>query len=96
MNDWRALVKTGKFAEAEPLMLHETAKPDGSLQDADARAEFYESWGDTFKMAGEAKEKDHTAHFYWATFASWSTSGGEGTARMRDVNRVLEKIESLR
>lgn len=31
-----------------------------------------------------------------ATFASWATSGGEGTARMLDVNRLLAKLDNVR
>ena len=96
MSDWRELVVAGKFAEAEPLMLQDTAEPDGSMLDAEARAEFYEKWGDTLSDSREAEEKYRAAHYYWATFASWSTSGGEGTARMRDANRVLLKLEALR
>ena len=96
MNAWRALFAAGKFADAEPMMLDATAEPDGSMLDAEARAEFYESWGDTLSVAHEAEEKYRSAHYYWAIFASWSTSGGEGTARMRDANRVLLKLEALR
>ena len=73
-------------------MLEVTEEP----LDAEARAEFYEGWGDTLQAAEQAKEKYHTAHYYWMTFASWSTSGGEGTARMREANRVLIKLDVLR
>jgi len=96
MSDWRELAATGKFEEAEPLMLDDTGGPDGPTLDAEARAEFYEKWGDALRETQQAKEKYHVSHYYWATFASWSTSGGEGTARMRDANRVLLKLEVLR
>jgi hypothetical protein len=41
--------------------------------------------GDSLKTKAEAEEKYREAHYYWAIFASWATSGGEGTARMRDA-----------
>lgn len=95
MADWRELIKVGRFAEAEPSMLAETEGTDGRGPDAETRAEFYEGWGDALKDRA-AEEKYRESHYYWAIFASWSTSGGEGTARMRDANRVLEKIESFK
>jgi hypothetical protein len=95
MVDWRAAARVGQFAEAEGSMLEETEGKDGIGPDAEVRAQFYEDWGDRLEQASEAGEKYRVAHWYWATFASWSTSGGEGTARMRDVNRVLEKLENL-
>ena len=94
MTDWRALVAAGKFEEAEPMMLQETTVGDGF--DPEVRGGFYESWGDTLQARELAEQKYRTAHYYWATFASWSTSGGEGTARMREANRVLIKLEVLR
>ena len=36
------------------------------------------------------------ADFYFAIYASWSTSGGEGTARMRDVDRVRTKVNNVK
>ena len=95
MTDWRESARTGHFAEAEGAMLRETEGKDGIGPDAELRAQFYENWGDTLQTKGEAEEKYRYAHYYWAIFASWSTSGGEGTARMRDANRVLEKLEKL-
>ena len=92
MESWRTLAAAAKFSEGEPLMLEVTEQP----LDAEARAEFYEAWGDSLETPEQAKEKYHKAHYYWATFASWSTSGGEGTARMRDANRVLIKLETLK
>jgi hypothetical protein len=95
MSDWRDLVAAGKFAEAEPMMLAETSTPDGYGGETVMKAEFYEAWGDSLGDDPDAKRKYWIAHRYWGDYASWSTSGGEGTARMLDVNRVLRKIESL-
>ena len=96
MTGWRELTRSGHFAEAESSMLEETEGKDGIGPDAEVRAQFYEDWGDTLLTKADAEEKYRHAHHYWALFASWSTSGGEGTARMREADRVLGKLESLR
>ena len=95
MREWRELIKVGKFEEAEPLMLAEAATPDQHGDEMVMQAEFYEAWGDSIGSGPAAIAKYRQSHYFWAVFASWSTSGGEGTARMRDANRVLEKIASL-
>ena len=95
MSDWRELVAAGKFAEAEPLMLAEASTPDGYGGETVMKAGFYEAWGDSLQDGDTAKRKYWHAHGFWGDYASWSTSGGEGTARMLDVNRVLRKIEAL-
>jgi len=95
MSDWRELVAAGKFAEAEPMMLAEALIPDGYGGETVMKAGFYEAWGDSLRDGPDGKAKYWLAHRYWGDFASWSTSGGEGTARMLDVNRVLRKIEAL-
>lgn len=96
MAGWRELVSQGRFEEAEPLMLADTEERDGCGGETVARAEFYEDWGNSFGAAPEAESKYRESHMYWANFASWATSGGEGTARMLDVKRVLKKIEGLK
>ncbi|MBK6749323.1 MAG: hypothetical protein KA956_13500 [Pyrinomonadaceae bacterium] len=96
MADWRELILDGRFAEAEPLMLADTEKRDGYGGETIVRAEFYEDWGNFFRSGPEDEKRYWRSHGYWALYASWSTSGGEGTARMIDVNRVLKKIESLK
>jgi hypothetical protein len=96
MAGWRELEMIRRFADAESMMLAETEGKDGLGPDAETRAEFYEAWGDSLTPNTGAEEKYRESHYYWAIFASWSTSGGEGTARVRDVNRVLEKIESFK
>lgn len=95
-DDWRALVAAGKFAEAEPLMLNEAATPDGYGGETEMKGEFYEAWGDATRDPVSATRKYWDSHNHFALFASWSTSGGEGTARMLAVNRVLRKIEDLK
>lgn len=95
---WYLLVAVGRFAEAEPLMLAgtpQTTEADPYGKNTVARAEFYESWGDALGQTPTAAEKYRESQNYWGLFASWSTSGGEGTARMMDVNRVAEKLERL-
>jgi hypothetical protein len=95
MNDWRELVVAGKFSEAESMMLAEASTADGYGGDVVLKAAFYENWGDSLQDGSAAKTKYLESHRHWADFASGSSSGGEGAARMLDVNRVLEKIESL-
>jgi|SRR5436305_11939019 hypothetical protein len=99
MDDWRELVKQRRFAEAEPLMLAAL----GTERDEDpygdnivARAEFYEAWGDATRDPIEATDRYNQADFYFSMYASWSTSGGEGTARMTDVNRVRNKVINVK
>lgn len=92
MSDWRELAKQERFAEAEELMLAETEKEAGYGYEVVDRAGFYEDWGDLAETAEEAKKHYHEALRGFQIFASWATSGGEGTARMMDVNRVLKKL----
>jgi hypothetical protein len=97
MDDWRKLAKDRRFAEAEPLMLADTEPIEGRYgENTVARAEFYEAWGDATRSPLEAIDRYNQADFYFGIFASWSTSGGEGTARMRDVNRVQNKVRNVR
>ena len=97
MDDWRQLAKVGRFTEAEALMLAATdTEHDKFGDDTVARAEFYEAWGDATWDPVEAIDHYNQADFYFAIYASWSTSGGEGTARMRDVNRVRTKVSNVR
>jgi len=99
MDDWRALVKQRRFAEAEPLMLTavSTEREDDPYGDnVVTRAEFYEAWGDATRDPIEATDHYNQADFYFSMYASWSTSGGEGTARMTDVNRVRNKVRNVR
>src|SRR5262245_50068126 len=96
MAGWHESSKAGQFTEAEGPMLEATEGTDGRGPDAEVRAQFYEDWGDALNDDLAAESKYREAHYYWAIFASWATSGGEGTARMRDADRVLEKLENLR
>jgi hypothetical protein len=78
-------------------MLADTEPVEG--RDGDntvARAKFYEAWGDATRAPLEAIDRYNQADFYFGIYASWSTSGGEGTARMRDVNRVQNKVRNVR
>jgi len=99
IGNWKELAKVGRFAEAEPLMLSElgTEREDDPYGDNTvARAEFYEAWGDATAAPLEALDHYHQADFYFGIYASWSTSGGEGTARMRNVNRVQNKVRKVK
>ena len=83
-------MEAADFVRAEPLMLADT---DGDLE---SRAEFYERWADAIRSAEEATQKYRESHRYWAAFASEASSGGEGTARIAEANRVLMKLDALR
>ena len=97
MDDWRQLAKAGQFVEAESLMLAATdIEHDKFGDDTVARAEFYEAWGDATLEPLAAIDHYNQADFYFAIYASWSTSGGEGTARMRDVDRVRTKVSNVK
>jgi hypothetical protein len=89
-------MKLGRFAEAEPAMFAETEGREGLGPDAENRAWFYEAWGDFLMPDKSAEAKYQESSWYYSIFASWSTSGGEGTARMAEVRRVNEKIESVK
>ncbi len=92
--DWWKIAREGKYAEIEPTMLAATDRGEGYFPDCEVRGSYYENWGDT--LAGEAQlAKYREALSYWQMFASFSTSGGEGTARMMDVHRVSKKIDDL-
>ncbi|MEO5858285.1 MAG: hypothetical protein ABIR33_04975 [Pyrinomonadaceae bacterium] len=96
MTKWRDLMQAGDFVGAEKEMLAETEGKDGYGPDAETRGWFYESWGDASVTGAEAERKYMDAYNNFAIFASWSTSGGEGTARMTEVDRVLKKAEDRR
>jgi hypothetical protein len=55
MGDWRDLARQGKFAEAESLMLEETAKETGYGYEVLTRAGFYEDWATAPKAARNLK-----------------------------------------
>ena len=94
MTDWTDLKRQGKFAEAEPLMLAETENEVHGYEIL-TRANFYEEWGDAAANPEEARAHYAEARAGFQLFASWATSGGEGLARMLDVDRVREKIARL-
>ncbi len=92
MSDWLELVQTGRYAEGEAEMLAETDRGEGFFPLNEVRASFYENWGD-YIGGDERIAKYNEALRNWRMFASCSTSGGEGTARMMDVHRVEKKLE---
>lgn len=91
-------MKQGRFTEAQESMLAETGSPGPGYwaKDPESQGWFYETWGDTVASSAEAVEKYENARNNFSIFASWSTSGGEGTARMAEVTRVTERINKLK
>ena len=97
MGKWQELLDETKFSYAEAEMLADTEAADPYGHNTVLRARFYECWGDllSLDLRPQAKVKYGRALDLFQLFASWSTSGGEGTARMMDVHRVSAKIEAL-
>ena len=95
MEDWRDLVRQGKFAEAEEAMLAETGIRTGYGDELITRAGFYEDWGDRALDKTEARKFYEKSLEDFRVFAACATSGGEGNARMIDVRRVEKKIANL-
>ena len=91
MSDWRNLVAQNNYAGAELAMLAETDRGEGFFPINEVRASFYEDWGDSLG-GNEQIAKYKLALMNWEMWASCSTSGGEGTARMSEVHRVAEKL----
>lgn len=89
--NWAELAKTHKWPFVELNMLARTTD-----EDACERGQFYEAWGDSTRSPLDAIDHYNQADFYFGIFASWSTSGGEGTARMRDVDRVRNKVRNVK
>jgi hypothetical protein len=85
----------GNYADAEPHMLAVTDRGEGLFPENEARAAFYENWGDALGAGEQAVEKLKLALTNWEMWAACSTSGGEGTARMSEVHRVEQKIARL-
>jgi hypothetical protein len=94
MPQWRELIEQGDYPRAEAEMLAETDRGEGFFPINEIRASFYEAWGD--RLDGQEQiAKYSLALTNWEQWASCSTSGGEGTARMSEVHRVAEKIGSV-
>jgi len=94
-SEWWRMAVGGHYAEAEPQMLAATDRGEGLFPENEARAAFYENWGDALSAVEQAVEKLNLALTNWEMWAACSTSGGEGTARMSEVHRVKEKIANL-
>lgn len=91
MTNWRELEGDGNYLEGEAAMLAETDRGEGLFPINEIRASYYENWGDAISGA-EKTAKYELALTNWEQWASCSTSGGEGTARMTEVYRVREKL----
>ena len=94
MIDWHNLMRQKKFAEAEQLMLDDTAKTVHGYEII-SRAGFYENWGDAADTKDERKIYSEKALADYQLFASYATGSGEGLQRMMDVERVQKKITRL-
>lgn len=95
MANWKELLSEGRYAEAEAEMLAYTDRGEGFFPLNEIRASFYEKWGDALNGAADASDKYQIAELNWQQWAACSTSGGEGTARMAEVQRVAKKLEAL-
>jgi hypothetical protein len=97
MQDWRDLMRQLRFAEAQPLVEEEYARGDDYGHHLLSRAHFYETWASQMEYDNlqEGIRLYKEAEREYSMFASGATSGGEGTARMLDVNRIRKKIEEL-
>ena len=97
MQDWRDLVRQLRFEEAQPLVEEEYARGDDYGHHLLSRAYFYESWASQMEYDNlhEALRLYKEAEREYSMFASGATSGGEGTARMLDVNRLRQKTSEL-
>ena len=97
MQNWRDLMRQGRFAEAQPLVEEEYARGDEYGHYLLNRAHFYETWASQMEHDNlqEAIRLYKEADREYAMFASGATSGGEGTARMMDVNRIRKKLAEL-
>lgn len=93
--NWRDLVQCGNFSVAESGMLAETVRGEGFFTLNEVRARFHEGWGD--RLDGDDQiGKYEKALINWQQFAFYATSGGEGTVRMIDLDRMRRKIENLK
>jgi hypothetical protein len=90
------LCAAGRYAEAESMLT--LVFPDGSDdgEEVVSRGAFYEDWGDAVADIDPAASRTAYAQAeeLFATFASWATAGGEGLARMIDVERVRDKQQT--
>jgi hypothetical protein len=86
-----------RFEEALPLVEEEYARGDDCGHHLLSRAHFYETWASQLEIENpeEAIRLYREADREYAMFAAGATSGGEGTARMLDVNRVRKTIAEL-
>ncbi len=97
MQDWRDLMRQKSFEEAQPLVEEEYARGDDYGHYMLSRAYFYETWASQLEIENppEALRLYREAEREYSMFASGATSGGEGTARMLDVNRLRQKTSEL-
>ena len=97
MQDWRDLMRQNRFEEAVPLVEEEYARGNDCGYHLLSRAHFYETRAAQQEIENpqEALRLYREADHEYTMFAAAATSGGEGTARMLDVNRIRTKIGEL-
>jgi hypothetical protein len=82
----RELAVAGRWDEAGAAVEAEFA------DDLERTGEWWEALGDELG----AVEAYRRAHAAFVVFASWATSGAEGSGRMVDVDRVAAKLDRTR
>ncbi len=88
-----AALRDGRVDEAVALVTEAAKKDPGALVDAIGTLE---RAGEQAAMAGrfaDARKLLALVLDGYQTFASWSSSGGEGMARMLDVNRLKQRLK---
>jgi hypothetical protein len=97
MENWRDLMRQKRFSEAEKVITEEFSRLEHIGDSILSRGYFYETWASNVERQNpqQALVYYHKALNDYSVYASWATSGGEGTARMVDVDRLDKKIQKL-
>ena len=91
-HEWRISEREGRDPEGTAVAAADVIKADA---DPESMGAFYERAGDLATDTDAKRLAYERAHERYGLFASWATAGGEGLARMIDVNRLEEKLRAL-